>query len=173
MTAFTYRDGALCAEGLPLADIARSVGTPFYCYSTAMLEGAYGAFADAFSGLDIDIHYAMKANSNRAVVATLAGLGAGADVVSEGEMRLAMSAGAAGFVGSDVMESLVTQHDLTQADPRSNSVTETALEWGFSHLGRFSAEYRALFGELPSETLNQAPRTPQHRLQSRVVEPVQ
>ena len=95
MTAFTYRDGALCAEGLPLAEIARSVGTPFYCYSTAMLEGAYGAFADAFTDLDIDIHYAMKANSNLAVIATLARQGAGADVVSEGEMRLAMSAGVA------------------------------------------------------------------------------
>ena len=95
MTAFTYRDGALCAEGLPLAEIARSVGTPFYCYSTAMLEGAYGAFADAFAGLDIDIHYAMKANSNLAVIATLARQGAGADVVSEGEMRLAMAAGVA------------------------------------------------------------------------------
>ena len=97
MTAFAYRDGVLCAEDLPLADIARSVGTPFYCYSTAMLNGAYRAFADAFDGAvetgAVDIHYAMKANSNRAVVATLAGLGAGADVVSEGEMRLAMSAG--------------------------------------------------------------------------------
>ncbi|MDJ0933995.1 MAG: helix-turn-helix domain-containing protein [Kiloniellales bacterium] len=65
------------------------------------------------------------------------------------------------------------QHDLAHADPRSSSVTETALEWGFSHLGRFSAEYRDLFGELPSETLNQAPRTILNRLQSRPVEPIQ
>ncbi len=93
MTAFSYRDGELCAEDLPLAGIARSVGTPFYCYSTAMLDGAYRAFAEAFAGQAVDIHYAMKANSNRAVVATLAALGAGADVVSEGEMRLAIAAG--------------------------------------------------------------------------------
>ncbi len=95
MTAFTYRDGVLCAEALPLTDIAGSVGTPFYCYSTAMLEGAYAAFAEAFAGQPVDIHYAMKANSNRAVVATLAAQGAGADVVSEGEMRLAIAAGVA------------------------------------------------------------------------------
>ena len=95
MTAFTYRDGHLCAEQVALDTIAESVGTPFYCYSDAMLAGAYGAFADAFSGLPVEIHYAMKANSNRAVVGTLARLGAGADVVSEGEMRLALSAGVA------------------------------------------------------------------------------
>ena len=95
MTAFAYRDGILCAEDVPLTTIARSVGTPFYCYSTAMLAGAYQAFADAFDGQTIDIHYAMKANANRAVVTTLAGFGAGADVVSEGEMRLALSAGIA------------------------------------------------------------------------------
>jgi len=95
MTAFAYRDGVLCAEDAPLTAIAEAAGTPFYCYSTAMLGGAYGAFADAFEGLSVDIHYAMKANSNRAVVRTLAGFGAGADVVSEGEMRLALSAGVA------------------------------------------------------------------------------
>ncbi len=64
------------------------------------------------------------------------------------------------------------QHDLAYADPRSNSVTETALKWGFSHLGRFSAAYRDWFGELPSETLNQAPKKARHRRQSRLIEPV-
>lgn len=95
MTAFAYRDGILCAEDVPLTTIAGSVGSPFYCYSTAMLAGAYHAFADAFDGQEVEIHYAMKANSNRAVVATLGGLGAGADVVSVGEMQLALAAGIA------------------------------------------------------------------------------
>ena len=93
MHHFQFRQGALHAEDVAVSEIAGAVGTPFYCYSTAMLTGAYTAFAEAFADQPVHIHYAMKANSNRAVVATLAGLGAGADVVSEGEMRLAMAAG--------------------------------------------------------------------------------
>jgi diaminopimelate decarboxylase len=95
MNHFEYRDGQLCAEGVPVADIARQVGTPFYCYSTATLERHYQVFAQALKdhGLDATICYALKANSNVAVIRTMAQLGAGADVVSEGELRRALAAG--------------------------------------------------------------------------------
>ena len=93
MNHFHYRDGVLHAEDVPVPAIARSVGTPFYCYSTATLVRHFRVFRDAFDGLDALVCYALKANSNQAVLATLAGLGAGADVVSEGEMRRALAAG--------------------------------------------------------------------------------
>jgi diaminopimelate decarboxylase len=90
---FDYRDGVLHAEGVAIPDIAAQVGTPFYCYSTATLTRHYRVFAQAFAGLDALVCYAMKANSNQAVLRTLARLGAGADVVSEGELRRALAAG--------------------------------------------------------------------------------
>jgi diaminopimelate decarboxylase len=90
---FEYRDGALHAEDVPVAKIAAKVGTPFYCYSTATLERHYNVFSQGLAGLDALICYAMKANSNQAVIKTLAKLGAGADVVSEGELRRALAAG--------------------------------------------------------------------------------
>ena len=93
MNHFEYRDGVLCAEDVPLADIARAVGTPFYCYSTATLERHYRVLKEALAGLDATICYAVKANGNLAVIRTLAALGAGADVVSEGELRRALAAG--------------------------------------------------------------------------------
>ena len=93
MHHFTYKDGVLHAENIPVPDIAAAVGTPFYCYSTATLERHYRVFADAFDSLNPLICYAIKANSNLAVIATLARLGAGADVVSEGELRRALAAG--------------------------------------------------------------------------------
>lgn len=93
MHHFAYRDGVLHAEAVSLDTLAREVGTPFYCYSTATLERHYGVFAGAFSDVDALVCYAMKANSNQAVIATLARLGAGADVVSEGELRRARLAG--------------------------------------------------------------------------------
>ncbi|OHC74796.1 MAG: diaminopimelate decarboxylase [Rhodospirillales bacterium RIFCSPLOWO2_12_FULL_58_28] len=93
MDHFTYRDGRLCAEDVSLEVIADKVGTPFYCYSTATLERHYRAFADAFAGLDAMICYAVKANSNIAVIRTLANIGAGADVVSGGELKRALAAG--------------------------------------------------------------------------------
>ena len=93
MNHFDYRDGVLHAEDVPLPDIAAAVGTPFYCYSTATLTRHYNVFAKAFAGLDALVCYAMKANSNQAVLRTLAKLGAGADVVSEGELRRALAAG--------------------------------------------------------------------------------
>jgi diaminopimelate decarboxylase len=93
MNHFEFRDGVLHAEDVPVPEIARVVGTPFYCYSTATLERHFSVFTRAFDGLDSLVCYAMKANSNQAVVATLARLGAGADVVSEGELRRALAAG--------------------------------------------------------------------------------
>lgn len=93
MNHFEYRDGVLHAEGVPVTDIAEAVGTPFYCYSTATLERHYKVFAKAFEGVDSMVCYAMKANSNQAVLKTLGQLGAGIDVVSEGELRRALAAG--------------------------------------------------------------------------------
>ncbi|TPN42748.1 MULTISPECIES: diaminopimelate decarboxylase [unclassified Mesorhizobium] len=93
MNHFDYRDGVLHAEDVAILDIAAQVGTPFYCYSTATLTRHYRVFAQAFAGLDALVCYAMKANSNQAVLRTLARLGAGADVVSEGELRRALAAG--------------------------------------------------------------------------------
>lgn len=93
MHHFAHQGGVLRAEGVPLPKIAEEVGTPFYCYSTATLTRHYRVFDEAFSGLDHTIHYSLKANSNQAVIATLARLGAGADVVSEGELRRALAAG--------------------------------------------------------------------------------
>ena len=93
MNHFEYRNGILHAEDVPLPDIAAAVGTPFYCYSTATLTRHYRVFAEALSGIDSLICYALKANSNQAVVKTLGDLGAGADVVSEGELRRALAAG--------------------------------------------------------------------------------
>jgi diaminopimelate decarboxylase len=96
MRPFSYRDGALHAEDVALATIAEVVGTPFYCYSSAAIEQHFGAFRKAFAGQDALVFYAMKANSNQAVLATLARLGAGMDVVSEGELRRARAAGVPG-----------------------------------------------------------------------------
>ena len=93
MHHFDYRDGVLHAEGVSLVDLADAVGTPFYCYSTATLERHYRVFADAFADVPALVCYAMKANSNQAVIATLARLGAGADVVSGGELKRARAAG--------------------------------------------------------------------------------
>ncbi|WP_027167470.1 diaminopimelate decarboxylase [Mesorhizobium sp. WSM3224] len=93
MNHFDYRDGVLHAEDVAIPDIAAEVGTPFYCYSTATLTRHFRVFKEAFSGLDALVCYAMKANSNQAVLRTLAKQGAGADVVSEGELRRALAAG--------------------------------------------------------------------------------
>ncbi len=93
MDHFQYKDGRLSAEDVPLSDIAEAVGTPFYCYSTATLERHYHAFAEAFRKIPVTICYAVKANPNISVVRTLADLGAGADVVSGGELKRALTAG--------------------------------------------------------------------------------
>jgi diaminopimelate decarboxylase len=93
MHHFTYRNGVMHAEAVDLIELATTVGTPFYCYSTATLQRHYQVFAEAFADVPALICYAMKANSNQAVVATLAKLGAGADVVSGGELKRALAAG--------------------------------------------------------------------------------
>lgn len=93
MHHFHYRNGVLHAEDVDVSRLAEAVGTPFYCYSTATLERHYRVFTDAFAGLDTLVCYAMKANSNQSVLRTLARLGAGADVVSGGELMRAQAAG--------------------------------------------------------------------------------
>ena len=93
MRHFDYRDGVLHAEGVDLSVVADAVGTPFYCYSSATLERHFRVFTDAFAGTDHLVCYAMKANSNQSVLRTLAKLGAGADVVSGGELKRALAAG--------------------------------------------------------------------------------
>jgi len=93
MHHFAYRNGVLFAEDVDLVRLAERIGTPFYCYSSATLERHYKVFAEAFAGVPTLICYSLKANSNQAVVATLARLGAGADVVSGGELKRALAAG--------------------------------------------------------------------------------
>jgi diaminopimelate decarboxylase len=96
MTGFSYQRGILHAEGVPLPRIAEAVGTPVYVYSSAVLTERYERFRRALSGLDATVCYALKANDAMAVVRTLADLGAGADVVSEGELAIARAAGLPG-----------------------------------------------------------------------------
>ncbi|MFC5068582.1 diaminopimelate decarboxylase [Flaviflagellibacter deserti] len=96
MHHFAYRDGILHAEDVSLAAIAEEVGTPVYVYSTATLERHYRVFAEAFAGMPSLVCYAVKANSNQAVLATLGRLGAGMDVVSGGELKRALAAGVPG-----------------------------------------------------------------------------
>ncbi len=93
MHHFAYRNGVLHAEDVDLTALARDVGTPFYCYSTATLERHYRVFAEAFADTPALVCFALKANSNQAVIATLAKLGAGADIVSGGELQRALQAG--------------------------------------------------------------------------------
>ncbi len=92
MHFFDYKDGVLHAEGVALPELAKSVETPFYCYSAATIRRHFTVFSQAMSDFDALVCYAMKANSNQAVLTLLAGLGAGMDVVSEGELRRAQAA---------------------------------------------------------------------------------
>ena len=92
MNHFSYRDGVLHADAVDLNVWAEMVGTPFYCYSTATLERHYRVFADSFPK-DSLVAFSVKANGNIAVLRTLARLGAGADVVSGGELKKALRAG--------------------------------------------------------------------------------
>jgi diaminopimelate decarboxylase len=114
MDHFQYQNGELYAAAVPIREIAEVVDTPFYCYSSETLEHHYKVFADAMHGLDAHIFYAVKANSNISVIATLARLGAGADVVSSGEMKRALVSGvpAAKIVFSGVGK---TQEEMAQA----------------------------------------------------------
>ncbi|MBL3573482.1 diaminopimelate decarboxylase [Rhodovulum sulfidophilum] len=96
MDHFLYRDGTLHAEDVPLSEIAAAVGTPFYCYSVATLTRHFRLFDEALAGTDHLVCYAMKANSNLAVLKLMGDLGAGIDVVSGGEYRKARAAGVPG-----------------------------------------------------------------------------
>ena len=93
MSNFSYSDGKMCAEGIDITSLAQRIGTPFYVYSEGTLKDNYADFAQAFSGRDVQICYAVKANSNQTVISIFRKLGAGADVVSEGEVRRAIKAG--------------------------------------------------------------------------------
>src|SRR5260370_3086384 len=93
MHDFAYRSGVLHAEAVDLVDLAAGVGPPFYCYPAATIERHYQVFTHAFADVSALVCYAMKANSNQAVIKTLARLGAGAAVVSEGELKRARAAG--------------------------------------------------------------------------------
>ncbi|MBM3650352.1 MAG: diaminopimelate decarboxylase, partial [Alphaproteobacteria bacterium] len=93
MSFFAYKSGEMHAEGVPLSTIAAQVGTPFYCYSAGALRAAWREFADGIKGMNAEICYAMKANSSLAVIRLFGALGAGADIVSLGEMRRALAAG--------------------------------------------------------------------------------
>ncbi|ACI91902.1 diaminopimelate decarboxylase [Afipia carboxidovorans OM5] len=114
MHHFQYRNGVLHAEDVDIGRLAEQLGTPFYCYSTATLERHYRVFTEAFAGVDTLVCYAMKANSNQSVLRTLARLGAGADVVSGGEL---MRARAAGIPADKIVFSGVgkTEGELRQA----------------------------------------------------------
>ncbi|MDE4096865.1 MULTISPECIES: diaminopimelate decarboxylase [Phaeobacter] len=96
MDHFLYRDGALCAEDVPVAEIAAAVGTPFYVYSTATLLRHFRLFDEALEGTEHLVCFAMKAASNQAILQTLAQAGAGMDVVSQGEYLRAKAAGVPG-----------------------------------------------------------------------------
>lgn len=114
MHHFDYRNGRLHAEDVDLTRLAAEVGTPFYCYATATLERHYRVFMEAFAGRDVLLCYALKANSNQSVISTLARLGAGADIVSAGEL---MRARAAGVPGQRIVFSGVgkTREEMAQA----------------------------------------------------------
>jgi diaminopimelate decarboxylase len=114
VSGFAYKNGILHAEGVALTRIAEAVGSPTYVYSAALLKANYRAYETAFGGQNVGIHFALKANGNLGVVALLASLGAGADIVSLGEMKRAM---AAGIAAADIVFSGVgkTRDELAEA----------------------------------------------------------
>jgi diaminopimelate decarboxylase len=91
--AFAYRNGAMCAEQVPLEEIARRFGTPSFVYSSALIDTAYAEYRAALAGRDALVCYSVKANSNLAILALLARLGAGFDIVSGGELARVLAAG--------------------------------------------------------------------------------
>jgi len=93
VSPFGYRDGFLHVESMSLVEAADRVGTPFYCYAAGELERRYRALALAIAPAGVEIAFAVKANSNLAVIGLFAALGSGADVVSEGELRRCLAAG--------------------------------------------------------------------------------
>ena len=93
MNFFSYQNGTLCAENVPLTEMAQQFGTPAYVYSRAALEHGYREFSEGCSGRDVLICYSVKANSNLAVLNLLARLGSGFDIVSGGELARVLAAG--------------------------------------------------------------------------------
>jgi diaminopimelate decarboxylase len=141
MDHFDYRDGVLHAESVALSEIAEAVGTPFYCYSTATLSRHYRVLEGAFADRDVLIAYSVKANSNLAVIATLARLGAGADVVSGGEARRALAAGVAperivfsgvGKTRAEMAHALTNGivHFNVESAPELDALSSVAVETG-------------------------------------------
>ena len=140
MNHFEYRDGVLHAEEVSLVEIADEVGTPFYCYSTATLTRHYVVFKAAFPQSTL-IAYSTKANGNIAVLKTLALLGAGADVVSGGELKKALAAGipASRIVFSGVgktktemraaLDAGIYQFNV-EGEPELEALNEVALSMG-------------------------------------------
>jgi len=138
---FLYRDGALFAEDVSVEDIAASVGTPFYLYSTATLTRHFQLFDEALAGMDHMVCYAMKAASNQAILRTLAELGAGMDVVSGGEYARARAAGVPGdrivFSGvgktreeiRQVLEGGIRQFNV-ESEPELRVISEVASSLG-------------------------------------------
>ncbi|WP_188607915.1 diaminopimelate decarboxylase [Chelatococcus reniformis] len=141
MRHFEYRGGVLHAEDVDLRRLADEVGTPFYCYATATLERHYRVFAEAFADVPSLVCYAVKANSNQAVLATLARLGAGMDIVSGGELSRALAAGVPGerIVFSGVGKTREEMADALQAgilcfnvesEPELEALSEVAAGLG-------------------------------------------
>ena len=141
MTAFEYRDGQYFAEDVSLKSIADACGTPFYCYSRAAVEARYDAYLEALKDFDVLICYAVKANSHQAIIKLLADRGAGADVVSEGELRRALLAGvpAAKIVYSGVAKTVreiefALQQDIRQfnveSEPELEEISAAAVRLG-------------------------------------------
>lgn len=143
MDHFDYRDGVLHAEDVALPEIADAVGTPFYCYSTATIERHFRVFSEALAGVNSGpegplVAYAVKANPNKSVIATLARMGAGADVVSSGELRRALAAGVPAdrivFSGvgktreelSEALELGIFQFNL-ESEPEAEMLSEVAV----------------------------------------------
>lgn len=141
MNTFAYRDGHYFAENVAIRQIAEVVGTPFYCYSRAAVEARYDALAGALKGFNALVCYAVKANSNQTLIGLLAARGAGADVVSEGEMRRALAAGipASKIVYSGVAKTVreiefALQQDIRQFNVESEQelrvISATAVRLG-------------------------------------------
>ncbi len=141
MDHFLYRDGALFAEDVPIAEIAAAVGTPFYVYSTATLLRHFKLFDDALDGTEHLVCYAMKAASNQAILKTLAQAGAGMDVVSGGEYLRAKAAGVPGdkivFSGvgktADEIRTALTggiRQFNVESEPEMEVINAVALELG-------------------------------------------
>lgn len=141
MDHFIYRDGVLHAEDVALTDIAAAVGTPFYCYSTATLTRHFTLFDEALHGMDHLVCFAMKSNSNLAVLKLIGDLGAGIDVVSMGEYLKARAAGVPGerivFSGvgktREEMRTALTggiRQFNVESEPELEALNEVAISMG-------------------------------------------